>query len=115
MQFLIKSTQQLHFDNMAIVNTDGVGYNIDNIKLNVRDRDYFAKTIKGESLLSNPVINRITGEKSSIFSVPVYYKDQIIAVLLTVYSAKKMNELLSNYSFGGKSYTYIARLNGVLL
>lgn len=112
MQFLIKSTQQLHFDNMAIVNTDGVGYNIDNIKLNVRDRDYFAKTIKGESLLSNPVINRITGEKSSIFSVPVYYKDQIIAVLLTVYSAKKMNELLSNYSFGGKSYTYIARLNG---
>lgn len=112
MQFLIKSTQQLHFDNMAIVNTDGVGYNIDNIKLNVRDRDYFEKTIKGESLLSNPVINRITGEKSSIFSVPVYYKDQIIAVLLTVYSAKKMNELLSNYSFGGKSYTYIARLNG---
>lgn len=115
MQFLIKSTQQMHFDNMAIVSTDGRGYNIDNIRLNVSDREYFQASMKGENLISNPVINRITGEKTSIFSVPIYYKDKIIAVLLTVYSVKKMNELLSNHSFEGRSYTYIARLNGDII
>ncbi|MFA7675472.1 MAG: diguanylate cyclase [Endomicrobiia bacterium] len=115
MQYLIKSTKQLHFDNMAIVYTDGFGYNIDNIKLDVSDRDYFQRSLKGERLISNPVINKISKDKTSIFSVPIYYKDKIIAVLLTVYSVKKMNELLSNYSFEGKSYTYIARLNGDII
>ncbi|MFA6914756.1 MAG: EAL domain-containing protein, partial [Endomicrobiia bacterium] len=115
MQYLIKSTKQLHFDNMAIVYTDGFGYNIDNIKLDVSDRDYFQRSLKGERLISNPVINKISKDKTSIFAVPIYYKDKIIAVLLTVYSVKKMNELLSNYSFEGKSYTYIARLNGDII
>ncbi|MFA7074832.1 MAG: EAL domain-containing protein [Endomicrobiaceae bacterium] len=115
MNFLVKSTQQMHFDNMAIVYPDGEGYNIDNIKLNVRDRGYFQASMKGEHLISNPIINRITGDKTSIFSVPIYHKDKIIAVLLTVYSVKKMNELLSNHSFEGRSYTYIVRSTGDII
>ncbi|MFA7675568.1 MAG: EAL domain-containing protein [Endomicrobiia bacterium] len=115
MQYLIKSTKQLHFDNMAIVDTNGSGYNIDNIKLDVSDREYFQRSLQGERLISNPIINKISKDKTSIFAVPIYYKDKIIAILLTVYSTKKMNELLANHSFEGRSYTYIARLNGDII
>lgn len=113
--FLVKSTKEMNFDNMAIIYPTGIGYNIDNIKLNLSDREYFHSSIKGQKSISNPIIDRVNGDKITAFSLPIYYKDEIIAVLVATYSVKKMNELLSNYSFEGKSYTYIARLNGDII
>jgi len=73
--------------DMALVYPDGTAYYvIDNTTLNIADRDYFIKAIRGERAVEI-VVSRISGNVVAMFAVPIFRDDNpnapVVGVLLT--------------------------------
>ena len=73
--------------DMALVFPDGTAYYIiDNTILDISDRDYFKKAMRGERAVEI-VVSRISGNVVAMFAVPIFRDDEpnapVVGVLLT--------------------------------
>lgn len=112
LKYLEKATKLQKFDNIGIIYAYGTAYTTNGLMLNVSDREYFKLSMAGQNVITNPLTERFHGKKVIVFSLPVYIKDKVSAVLFATYSTSQMDEIFSNYSFDRRAYSYVARKNG---
>ena len=58
--------------NIDIAMPDGISYATKGEPIDISDRDYFIKSMKGDNYVSEIVISRLDGKKTNIFSVPIF-------------------------------------------
>ncbi|MDF2538820.1 MAG: putative signaling protein [Herbinix sp.] len=73
--------------DLAIVLTDGKGYNIDGNEVDVSDEVYFDAAIHGLKSVSDHLVNSKDNEPAVIYTVPIYNNGSSIGVLLATISA----------------------------
>ena len=83
------------FKKMSITTLDGTAYIHTGEIINVYDRDYFQKSLKGENFVSGIVSSKIDTKKANVYSVPIIRNNEIVGVLwasiLTDVFAKYIN------------------------
>ena len=55
----------------VIVDKYGEGFNSEGLSVNIKDRDYFQKTIKGENAISEPITSKLQSIASMLFATPM--------------------------------------------
>ena len=117
-KILTVSNRLNHFNFTSFAYPDGNGFdNIDH-KFNILDRDYFQKSIKGNTEISGVLSSKVENKKPvQIISIPVYNKEKIISgILFGVFDFQTIEKLTNTDLDGnGKNQTYILTEKGIYI
>jgi methyl-accepting chemotaxis protein len=59
------------YDALSYALPSGDAYNSKGVMVNVADRDYFQRAMRGETVVSDPIVARTTGNTVTVIAVPV--------------------------------------------
>ena len=68
-------------DRCRVIDSDGVGLDDGLI---YTDRAYYQAALRGETLISEPVVSKITGKATFVVSAPLYKGDEIVGCVYVV-------------------------------
>ncbi len=94
------------FEYIMIADLTGRAIRSDGADANISDRDYFKRALKGETVVSDPIISKFRNATIIAVATPLYTDEWITGVLVGSYDAKKFDKLLLS-SFNGNGYAYI--------
>ena len=100
------------FKRMGIIMPDGSAYTTDDIKMNLKDREYYESVFQGETVLSDRLSDKAGGAGITVYATPIYENDKVAAVLFATYSIESFRNLMSVNTFDGEGYSYIVNQNG---
>jgi len=107
--------KQLELDSykrLSIVDMLGNSETTEGGKLNVSDRDYFKKAIKGISNISDPIVSRVDGTVVIIFAVPIVENGKISGALYATYNADVLSQMTDKIKLNSKGSTFILDSEG---
>lgn len=90
-RLILKNSYKSSFDFIGVVNADGIGIDSEENKVNIKERDYFQRSLKGETVITEVISSiMLKGKRVQIISVPVKSKDgnEIRGVLFGVLEEK---------------------------
>lgn len=102
------------FEHLVITGNTGVGIVSTGGTIDISDREYFIKSIKGETVISPPVKSKVDGAVILPISTPIYIGDNIVGTISGYYSTDKLTDLILP-SFNNKGYTYIVDSTGSII
>ena len=116
----ISSFVKVHpdFDAVILVNPAGRVIATDSKEyrdINIADRDYFLKAMKGEAVFSDVLISRGTGDVIVVRAEPVKRDDQVVGVLALLTPTQKITEILGQMWVGETTDAYLINEDGVLI
>lgn len=87
---------------------DGNTKNTNGQSVNIGDRDYFKKAIKGERAVSDPIEDKTRpGEMIITYAVPVKQNNTITGVVFKVCDANIISEITNNITFGKSGQAFV--------
>ncbi len=101
--------------NIDIAMPDGISYATKGEPIDISDRDYFIKSMKGDNYVSEIVISRLDGKKTNIFSVPIFDENKVIGVLTASVTTEEFVKNISFHSSNKLGFTFIIDENGNLI
>lgn len=82
----------------------------------VRDTDYFKASMKGETFVGDPEINKETNKVNCIISAPLWndgiYDSQIVGVVVVEIDGLVLSDMSSSVKVGTEGYGFIVDKNG---
>lgn len=114
---LISSNKDFEDFQLVIMAKKDGSYQSKNGKIgNIADRSYFAKVMKGESVVSEPVISKSTGVPIIVIARPI--KDdsgQVIGLIGGTVELSKITDIVNAEKFGDTGYGYMINREGVVI
>ncbi len=111
--------QNSKFDIIALIDKSGqavAASSPEAVGINVKDREYFKKSIGGEAYITDPIENRASGSLIFGVSVPVKEGNSVIGVL---FIGNKMSDIYDRYvkkaTAGKTGYTFILSSIGLVV
>ncbi|MEG1557568.1 MAG: diguanylate cyclase [Oscillospiraceae bacterium] len=115
MEILQNAVDGVGFSKMVVCNSSGISYSSDGISRDVSGRDYFQKTMRGETDAGKPMLTELNGEKSLIIAVPIKKSETIIGVLFGVYPSQTAGVHLLDFNYYSKGYGFIIDPGGNII
>ena len=76
-RLILKNSYKSSFDFIGVVNADGIGIDSEENKVDIKERDYFQRSLKGETVITEVISSiMMKGKRVQIISVPVKSKDR---------------------------------------
>lgn len=107
---LLKFKEQYDYIHMAFVNPSGELLYEDGTNGNLIGKDYFDKVMKGEKVVTDPIISG-NDELIIIYGVPITLNNEIIGGLFGYRSAYEIGEITKELTFGESGSAFL--LNAV--
>lgn len=104
--------QKNHFKRMGLIFPNGRAYTTDDKVLDLYGREYFKRSMEGETVISDTLLDLNGGGKINVYSTPVTFKDGSKCVLFATYEMEQFEEILSADAFGGEGWCYIIGNSG---
>ena len=98
-KLILKNSYKSSFNFIGVVNVDGIGIDSEENQVNIKRRDYFQKSLKGEIVITEVISSiMMKGKRVQIISVPIKDKDEnkIIGVLFGVLEEKNFFTTISD-------------------
>ncbi len=101
---------------MALADTQGRTYSTNDKVANIDKREYFQRALVGESVVSDPVINKDDGTMTLIFAAPIKSnRDQVIGVLISGINAESFMEIVKDIKFGKGGEAFVLDSEGTTI
>ena len=101
---------------MIVTDAQGNAYRTDGTTANVKNFEWFQKSIQGEFFLSTPYPSYKDGSLVCTIAAPIYGRDKaIIGTIATVYDGLKIYETIRNIKIGESGEVYILDKDGVTI
>lgn len=104
--------KQSSFKRMGIILDNGEAYTTDGNQFNLSDREYFQRSMNGEDVISDTLIDKVEGDKINVYSSPIVFKNNVKAVLYAAYDSNFYASSVSTSSYGGVGKSYVVKQNG---
>lgn len=104
--------ERYHFKRMGIALADGRAFTSERLEFSVADRNYFAESLAGKTVVSQKMTDKVGGEGIIVFCTPIYADGQVCGALFATYSLDGFREITSIDLFNDQGYAYIVRSNG---
>lgn len=112
MAVLDEVAEENHFKRMGFIELDGTAYTTDRQTLDLTDRAYFQTSVRGETAVSDTLIDKVGEGRINVYSAPVYHNGILTGVLFGTYETVRFQQNLEVSNFGGEGYTYVVKQNG---
>lgn len=105
-----------NFESFALVDATGTTtINTDNKTIDVKDRLYFTEGMKGNEMVSDPVVSRGTGNVIIVSETPVKKNGQIIGAMIGNVPVSKIGEVLAQLKLGETGEAYLIKQDGTMI
>jgi methyl-accepting chemotaxis protein len=103
------------YESLAYVTPSGDCYNNLGVAMNISQREYFKKAIKGEAAVADPVVSKATGKMVIIAAVPVKTNGQVTGVLFGAISIADVAKRVLDIKVGETGYAYLQQQDGLII
>ena len=84
--------------------------------INVKDRAYFIRAVKEQkSVISEPVVNRLTGALVFVYASPIIADGRVVGVLVASETSELISKEVASLVWGESGYAYLIDKSGVLV
>ena len=84
--------------------------------VNISDRDYFRKAITGETVLSEVLISKASGNPVVVSATPIIDNENILGILTGTIDLSHFNSTyIDSISVGKEGYAYVVNENGIVI
>ncbi|MFZ5627429.1 MAG: diguanylate cyclase [Bacillota bacterium] len=83
--------------------------------LNVADRAYFKAALAGKTVMSEPVISRVTGSQVLVQARPLYLGGKIQGILIVTLNLEHLREILEMVNLDGDFQIYLTTATGTTI
>ncbi len=104
--------ERYSFKRFGFCRADGILHTTVDEMADVSEREYFKASMRGESCISDPLIDLMDGEEIIVFSAPIKYDGEVIGVLCAPYRMDSLKDVMEVSSFEGEGYTYVIERDG---
>lgn len=113
MKFLAEKN---HLKRIGIADVTGDCYTTDDEHLNISQREYFQKALKGESNVSEVITDKIgAGDKINAYATPVMQNGKVKAVFFYVKTVEDFTQDILITSFSGQGHSILCDPSGKLI
>ena len=98
------------FDSVIIANTNGLTSD----GVNISDRDYFKRSIAGETYISSPILSKATGDMQIILSAPIG-GDGNKGIVYARLSSDSFSKMIQDISLGESGYGFMVDKTGTVV
>lgn len=98
---------------MGYADIDGNILYTDGEKGNIKNTEYFQKSISGENYIADPIVNKDKTAMTMTYSVPVNKNDSVIGVLVSVRDGLELSEMIKKIAFGKTGSAYMINSKSV--
>jgi methyl-accepting chemotaxis protein len=103
------------YDSIGYIRPDGSYINSTGATGSLADRDYFPKAMRGETVISDPVIARSTGHLVAIVAVPVKADGKVAGVIYGSVDMEGLGKKVLSIKIGQTGYAYVMQENGLTI
>lgn len=82
---------------------------------NIADKEYFKKAIKGEEVVSNPLMSKTENRLVVIYAVPLKIDDKIVGVLTGTRDGNNVSTIVDDITFGSTGKSFMIASSGVTI
>ena len=105
-----------HLKRIGIADVTGDCYTTDDEHLNISQREYFQKALKGESNVSEVITDKIgAGDKINAYATPVMRNGEVKAVFFYVKTVEDFSQDILITSFGGEGHSILSDTTGKII
>lgn len=104
--------QKFGYADIYITDAEGNVLLNDRQSENISDRDYFIYGMKGNSFLSEPLYDRVTGRRVVVFGSPYYVDEQVHGIVIATKRLEDLYEPFNVQVFNGDGYAYVTNSYG---
>lgn len=112
---LIDALEKADFIDFGIVQLDGTTTSADGITVQLADRDYIQASLKGEMVMSDVIINKVTNEPAIMVSVPILKGGTVVGALLGRLPGNIFSDVATSVQYGSQGYSYMINTNGQIV
>ena len=103
------------YERMHLVGLDGKTNATDGKQYDLSDRSYVQKALKGESVVSDPVVSKVSGNLVIPMAVPIKSNDKVIGVVVAIQKSDFMSQLVKEIKYKKQGYAYIINGSGTII
>ena len=112
---ILKSKWQI-YESILLVGPDGNTIATDDgSSKNLADRQYIKDALAGQTVVSQPVVSKVTGNVIVVAAAPVYSNGKIVAVAAMTVPTSYISELLKAAQKGDTGEAYLINTDGLFL
>lgn len=100
------------FQQISIIDYTGKLHSLTGSSMDISEKNYLSTVLKGNSIITDSLVDRISGKKVNIYAVPLYKRGKVFAVLSATKFSLTNQMLLPNFTYNNKGYSYIIKKNG---
>ena len=105
-----------HLKRIGLADVNGDCYTTDDEHLNISQREYFQKALKGESNVSEVITDKIgAGDKINAYATPVMQNGEVKAVFFYVKTLEDFSQDILVTSFNGKGHSLLSDTAGDII
>lgn len=113
-EILKNELEKGNFDNLGICGVDGVVYYNGGME-QIKDKDYFEKTINGSEVISDPFISTIDKSRVTAYTVPLKKDNKIIGAIIGLKSTEDFSKLANDIEFLDTGSAFILNSEGTVI
>ncbi len=104
------------FESFAVIGSDGITtINTDKKTIDVHDRTYFVEGMKGNEMVSDPVVSRGTGHVIIVNEAPIKKNGQIVGAVIGNVPVSTIGEVLAQLQLGDTGEAYLIKQDGTMI
>ncbi|TWH45652.1 methyl-accepting chemotaxis protein [Sporomusa sp. KB1] len=103
------------YENILWIDSTGNYFDSKGETGNLADRDYFKQGIKGETVISDPVMSKGTGKLIVVIAVPIQANGRIIGVLAGPVNIEEVEKKVLGIKVGKTGYAFLLRKDGLTI
>lgn len=104
------------FESFAVIGSDGVTtINTDKKTIDVHDRAYFIEGMKGNEMISDPVVSRGTGNVIIVNETPIKKNGQVVGAIIGNVPVSTIGEVLAQLKLGTTGEAYLVKQDGTMI
>ncbi len=108
-----------NYQGIIVAGLDGIVYaaSKENFRgIDISDRDYFKRAVKGETMTGTALINKVTGEPFVPVAAPIYTEDGTPAgMVANLMQVQFLTDLIANTKIGKTGYAFITDSTGLVI
>ena len=103
------------YESLIWIDSSGNYFDFKGETGSLADREYFQRSIKGETIISNPVMSKKTNKPIVIISLPIRNENRIIGVLAAAINIEAVEKLILGVKVGETGYAYVIQGDGLII
>ncbi len=100
---------------MGVAAADGVLYQTDGDASNAISSDYFIRSMAGENVVTEPIVDMSTNSVQIIYSVPIKNNNEIVGVLVAARNGYELCDFVEDITYGESGKAFIIDKNGTTI